>query len=81
MGYQENILPKMHKQQGHEVSIITSRFTFDNQGTISSRDVGDYINRDGIKVHVIDYSRMNKYIRYATIHGSYFCLLKSLKRI
>lgn len=30
--YQENYLPKYHKQQGHEVDIVASLFTFDENG-------------------------------------------------
>jgi 1,2-diacylglycerol 3-alpha-glucosyltransferase len=53
-GYQENILPKYNKDDGHEVTIIASRFTY-QKGKPGLADVGEYINADGIKVIRIDY--------------------------
>lgn len=49
--YQENMLPKFHKQQGHDVEVIASLETFDENGKTSfypSPKV--YQNEYGIKV-------------------------------
>lgn len=55
-GYQENLLPKYHKKDGHDVTIIASRFTYNkNNGSPDLAPAGEYINSDGIKVIRIDY--------------------------
>ena len=64
-GYQENILPRMHKKLGHDVLIVASTETYiDNMnlGYIESRN---YVNEDGIPVHRIPYS---KYIPARIVH-------------
>ena len=56
-GYQENILPKMHKLQGHDVSIIASTETYiDNKklGYVAPRQ---YLSGDEIPVTRLGYSR------------------------
>ena len=56
-GYQENILPKMHKLQGHDVSIIASTETYiDNKklGYVAPRQ---YLSSDEIPVTRLGYSR------------------------
>lgn len=55
-GYQENLIPKYNKKDGHEVTIIASRFTYNkNNGAPDLTQPGEYINADGIKVIRIDY--------------------------
>ncbi len=59
--YQENMLPKYHKLMGHEVSIIASLFTFDENGKGTYLPVeSSYINEHGIRVHRIDYKNFLK---------------------
>jgi glycosyltransferase involved in cell wall biosynthesis len=53
--YQENILPKIHKQQGHEVFIIASTETYIKKTKIGYTNAGDYLNEDGIPVKRIPY--------------------------
>ena len=50
MGYQENILPKKHYQQGHDVKIITRQYSFDANGRYVNRKAGTYINENNIPV-------------------------------
>jgi len=54
--YQENMLPKYHLKMGHDVSIIASLITFDEngKGTYLERP-SNYINEYGIPVYRIDY--------------------------
>ena len=49
--YQENYLPKYHKLQGHDVEIVASLFTFDENGKGKWLPKADkYINEHGIPV-------------------------------
>ncbi len=49
--YQENMLPKFHKQIGYDVEVIASLVTFDTNGKETYLEHGGkYINEHGIKV-------------------------------
>lgn len=53
--YQENMLPKFHKQLGYEVEVIASLVTFDKYGKGIFLPRGStYINEHGIKVIRLD---------------------------
>lgn len=54
-GYQENILPKMHKLQGHEVSILASTETYLNNKELGYVEPKCYLNENGIVVNRIRY--------------------------
>lgn len=55
-GYQENLIPKYNKIDGHDITIIASRFTFNKEnGRPDLTEAGNYINGHGIKVVRIDY--------------------------
>lgn len=54
-GYQENILPKMHKIQDHNVAIIASTETFIDNVHLGYVKSQKYENEDGIPVSRIDY--------------------------
>ena len=53
--YQENILPKMHRQQGHEVRIIASTETFLDKMNLGYTKPGEHVNEDGILVKRLPY--------------------------
>ncbi|EMS32415.1 glycosyltransferase [Mariniradius saccharolyticus AK6] len=55
-GYQENILPKMHKLLGHDVTILASTETYIGS-KLGYTSPGEYINENGIPVKRIPYSR------------------------
>lgn len=55
-GYQENILPRMHKLQGHEVLIVASTETYVDKVHLGYVAPNNYINEDGIPVHRIPYN-------------------------
>lgn len=55
--YQENIIPRINKKDGHEVLIIASTDTFVKNNTLGFTDPGEYINEDGIKVVRIPYKK------------------------
>lgn len=53
--YQENVLPRMHKLQGHDVRIVASTEVFVNNLTLGYINPSEYVNEDGIVVHRIPY--------------------------
>jgi 1,2-diacylglycerol 3-alpha-glucosyltransferase len=66
--YQENMLPKYHAKQGHDVTVIASLVSFDKLGKpCLLRRESTYITSDGFKVIRLDYKHpfysINKYIR------------------
>lgn len=66
-GYQENIIPKYQKKDGHDVTVITSVLRYDVKGSNGFREVnpGSYVLTDGVKVVRIPYKRspLNKRLR------------------
>ena len=48
-GYQENLLPKYHRQLGHEVMVITTNTKHEN-GNIVEIEEADYKLKDGVRV-------------------------------
>lgn len=80
MEYQENALPRKHRQLGYDVEIITSQFCFDAKGKEFEREVGQYVNKDDIKVRVIDYNT-KRYGKYAKLFRIFSGLYKNLNDI
>lgn len=54
-GYQENIMPKMHKLQGHEVQIVASTETFINNKNLGYIKPSKYLTKEGIIINRIPY--------------------------
>lgn len=55
--YQENLLPKYHKLRGHDVEIVASLFTFDENGKGKWMDKGGkYTNEYGIPVTRLEFA-------------------------
>ena len=62
--YQENMLPKFHKQLGYRVEVIASLATFDKNGKASFLEKGGvYQNEYDIKVTRLDYKKPEKMYR------------------
>ena len=57
-GYQENVLPKMHKIQGHEVEILASTETYINENKLGYIEPSVYYNEDKIKVTRLPYIKI-----------------------
>ncbi len=54
--YQENMLPKFHKELGYDVKVIASLFTFDEHGKGTFlKNASTYINEHGIQVTRLNY--------------------------
>jgi glycosyltransferase involved in cell wall biosynthesis len=54
-GYQENILPKMHKLQGHDVAIVASTETYVDDTTLGYVEPSSYESESGIPVTRLPY--------------------------
>ena len=57
-GYQENILPKMHKLQGHEVAIVASTETYINNTFLGYVDPCSYYTEENIPIRRIPYTKI-----------------------
>lgn len=49
--YHENLLPKYHKKNGHEVHIMTSDFAFDQNGQTVKDDRTEYVDENGVHIY------------------------------
>ncbi|MFC1735907.1 glycosyltransferase family 4 protein [Candidatus Hydrogenedentota bacterium] len=56
-GYQENILPKMHKLQGHEVAILASTETYIDNRVLGYVEPRSYHTEDGIPITRLPYAK------------------------
>jgi glycosyltransferase involved in cell wall biosynthesis len=53
--YQENIMPLMHRQQGHEVMIVASTETYVTPGKLCYLPAGTYATAEGIPITRLPY--------------------------
>lgn len=76
--YQENLLPKAHRQLGYDVEIIAGTLGFDeNSSATNSKKIGVYINEYGIKVTRLPYLWNCKYDK---IFRCYKGVIESLEK-
>ncbi len=77
--YQENMLPKFHALQGHEVSVIASLQTFDKNGKITYMEgASSYRNENEIPVTRLDYKKPKKiYRKMKRFIGTYDAIKKA----
>ncbi len=68
MGYQENILPRVHAQMGHDVTVISSDNTFNNRGNRSKKTEKLYIDQHGVKVVVLERNTTDKLLSKLVIY-------------
>jgi len=61
-GYQENILPKMHKLQGHDVKIVASTETYLDNKKLGYIQAQTYTNENGISVTRLPYIKYLPFI-------------------
>ena len=67
--YQENMLPKYHVMQGHDVTVIASLVSFDANGKTCLLDTeSTKTTKEGYKVIRVDYKKpfykFNKFVRF-----------------
>lgn len=48
--YQDNLLPKFHRILGNEVTVIASRWVYDEKGRLTRTGKSVYMNQDNVKV-------------------------------
>lgn len=71
MNYQENILPRKHKEMGYDVEIVTTPYQFNSDYVSEERKVGSFVNEDGIKVTVLPYRKTQRAKNYRIMDGLY----------
>ena len=81
--YQENMLPKFHKQQGHEVTVIASLQTFDKNGKTAYMDhASSYLNEYDIPVTRLDYKKpLRVYRKMKRFEGTYEALCEAAPEV
>lgn len=73
--YQENMLPRQNKADGHEVMILASTEVFVNNKEIGYVDPEEYINKDGVRVIRVPYKKIindqfsHKFRAYKGVYG------------
>ncbi len=77
--YQENMLPKFHKQAGHDVEVIASLQTFDENGQVTYLEKPSrYTNEHGVKVTRLAYKKPCEIFRKLKKYkGTYSALCES----
>lgn len=64
--YQDNILPRKHKEEGHYVKIITTTDTFNSKNKLGQAPMGEYSTKNSITYLRLPWAktRVFKYMRY-----------------
>ena len=77
--YQENMLPKYHKKLGHDVSVIASLQTFDQNGKIAYLDhPSEYINENDLPVIRLAYKKPERvFKKLKRFEGTYKAIEKT----
>jgi 1,2-diacylglycerol 3-alpha-glucosyltransferase len=74
LSYQENLLPKYHKQLGYEVSVITSKYIWNKNGVLDRDSRSIYYNEYGIKTIRLEMrsnsSIQSRFKRYKNLYES-----------
>jgi glycosyltransferase involved in cell wall biosynthesis len=80
-GYQENILPKMHKLQGHEVRIVSSTETYIEKRQLGYVSPSSYLSADNIPITRLPYSKWlpDAIVKKLRIYSGLTDLLDSFK--
>lgn len=55
-GYQENILPRVHRKMGHEVMIVASTETYLDRTRLGYVEPSSYVSEDDVTVHRVPYA-------------------------
>lgn len=79
--YQENILPRQNKEDGHKVWIIASTETYLDNKRLGYVTPGSYINEDGIPVFRLAYKKIfpHAIMKKLRVHNGVFKLLEEFR--
>lgn len=78
--YQENLLPKYHKDLGYDVEVIASLESFNKDGKfIILEPCKPYINEYGIKVTRLEYKYNNKFAKKIKIYKNTYNTIRNAK--
>lgn len=61
--YQDNMLSKYHRKLGYDVTLIASKWVWNQDNVLEKEDLTDYLNEDGVKVIRLDIKN-NKNVLY-----------------
>lgn len=79
--YQENMLSRQNKEDGHEVLIVASTETFKDNKVYGYVEPQDYINKDGIRVIRVPYRKIlnNQISRKFRSYKGVYAILEEFK--
>lgn len=78
--YQENLLPKYHKDLGYDVEVIASLESFNKDGKfIILEPCKPYINEYGIKVTRLEYKYNNKFAQKIKVYKNTYNAIRNAK--
>jgi hypothetical protein len=79
--YQENLLPKYHKLDGHDVLVIASTETYLDNKVLGYTKPGRYINEDGIPIIRLKYSKLlpHRIMKKLRVHKGIFRLCEDFR--
>ena len=77
--YQENVIPRYHAMEGHNVTVIVRNLAFDYTGNIVETERASYIDEYGVNVRRLPYKRY--FSRSLTDVFLYIPILKILKTV
>lgn len=73
--YQDNMLTKYQKKNGHSVVLITSKWVWNNENQLVKFDKSDYLNEHGNRVYRLDIkgdkpfnTKFKRYIGFISVH-------------
>lgn len=77
--YQDNLLTKYHRKMGFEVTIITSKWAWNDKGILEYCDKSCYINSDGVKVIRLPIKGKEKFERKFKRYKGFYCSVEKEK--
>lgn len=77
--YQDNLLTKFHKKDGHEVTLITSKWIYGNNGKLALDIRSEYVNDDGVNVIRLEIKGKNDFSRKFKKYSNLYETIKKSK--
>lgn len=79
--YQENVLPTIHAQMGHDVLMVASRVSFDKNGSPCLIQPSHYYSKDGFEVIRVPYKKFfsKGILRRIRIYSGVYNIIENFK--